>query len=59
MKFVADENIDADIIHWLRAQGLDVLSVGEMMKGSSDPEVLRRSNVENRILLTKEWILAN
>ncbi len=54
MKVIADENIDADIIAWLRDREVDVFSVREMMQGAIDSDVLKRSNLEGRILLTKD-----
>ena len=44
MKLLADENMDAGIVEWLRSAGCDVLSVMELMRGATDDEVLVRAN---------------
>ena len=54
MKLLADENMDAGIVEWLRSAGCDVLSVMELMRGATDDEVLVRANAEGRIILTKD-----
>ncbi len=54
MKLIADENIDANIVAWLRSVNNDVLSVRELMQGAEDADVLHQSNLEGRVLLTKD-----
>lgn len=54
MKFLADENIDRQIIEALRADGHAVLSVAEMAPGISDDTVLASSNDSESILLTAD-----
>ncbi|HVT82504.1 MAG TPA: DUF5615 family PIN-like protein [Phycisphaerae bacterium] len=51
---LADENMDADIIAWLRGAGVDVLSVMETLRGASDEVILARANAESRVILTKD-----
>jgi predicted nuclease of predicted toxin-antitoxin system len=54
MRFVADENIDRQIVEGLRADGHDVLYVAEMMPGVSDENVLNSSNVAEAVLITAD-----
>ncbi len=54
MKLLADENIDAAIIAWLRSMGEDVLSAAETMRSAEDVSLLDRANAENRTVLTKD-----
>ena len=54
MKFVADENIDHQIIDFFRQDGHDVLSVAEMYPGISDDEVLDSANRDSALLLTSD-----
>lgn len=52
MRFLANENFPYDAISALRETGHDVAWVRTDNPGSSDEDVLRRSNEEKRILLT-------
>lgn len=54
MKFVADENIDRQIVDRLRQDGHIVMSVAEMDPGISDEVVLDLANQEGTILLTAD-----
>jgi predicted nuclease of predicted toxin-antitoxin system len=54
MRLLADENIDAAIIEWLRSMGEDVLSATEKMRSAEDVSNLHRASSENRIVLTKD-----
>jgi predicted nuclease of predicted toxin-antitoxin system len=49
---LANENWPRPALRALRAAGLDVQSVAELMPGASDAEVLRHAAVENRWVLT-------
>lgn len=49
---LADEDIDKPIIAKLRAVGIDVESVAEKIKGTSDSEVLDYARKKNRVLVT-------
>lgn len=51
-RFLADENFPRASVRLLRDAGHDVSSIQEDLRGASDPEVLRRSSAEDRILLT-------
>ena len=52
MKFIADESVDAPVVEYLRAAGLDVTYVLELHPGVNDDMVLDLSVNENRVLLT-------
>jgi predicted nuclease of predicted toxin-antitoxin system len=54
VKFLADENIDYQIVAHLRQQGYSVLYVAELNPGISDSEVLYLANKENAILITSD-----
>ncbi|MBW8004052.1 MAG: toxin-antitoxin system, toxin component [Planctomycetes bacterium] len=63
-EFLADENVDTRIIKHLRACGIQVHSVREDYRGSSDKQVLRISRQLDCILITEdsdfgEWIFAH
>jgi predicted nuclease of predicted toxin-antitoxin system len=52
MRLCADENIARDTVLRLREAGHDVLWIREAAPGMADIEVLMRSSVEQRLLLT-------
>ena len=54
MKFVADENLDRQIVEKLRREGHTVWYVADMDPGIADPEVLDTANREQAILLTAD-----
>jgi len=54
MKFMADENIDRQIVDRLRQDGHTVMSVAEMDPGISDDVVLDLANQEGSLLLTAD-----
>jgi predicted nuclease of predicted toxin-antitoxin system len=54
LRFLADESCDYAIVRALRAEGYDVLAVGEIMPRSDDRSLIRQANVERRILLTED-----
>ena len=52
-KILADENVHHDIVHGLREQGHEVLSVPEIgLTGSSDDTILQYSIKHNLLLLS-------
>jgi predicted nuclease of predicted toxin-antitoxin system len=54
-KLLADENIHADVIEFLRVQGCDVVSVAERnLIGASDGELLMLSVAERRVVFTHD-----
>ena len=52
VKLLANENFPAPAIRRLRAEGVDVLSVAELMPASSDVEVLAFARQEGRWIVT-------
>ena len=52
MKLLADENIHADIVAWLRARGHDVLYAAESLAGTPDDALLAIARGDGRVLLT-------
>lgn len=54
MNFVADENIDTQIIDHLRNAGYEVLSISEEFPGVPDEIVIEITNRYNAILLTAD-----
>ena len=59
MKFVADENIDRQIVDRLRQDGHMVMSVVEMDPGISDDIVLDLASQEGSLLLTADILTSN
>src|SRR4051794_34086991 len=54
MRLLVDENIHADLVLWLRAQGHEVLYAAETMKQARDPELLESARLENRVIVTDD-----
>jgi predicted nuclease of predicted toxin-antitoxin system len=54
LTFVADENVDKQIIERLREDGFEVLSIAENQPGISDEEVLRMAADQKAILITAD-----
>jgi len=54
MRLLADENIDAALVDWLRTQGVEVVYVAELAPASCDDDVLRMAQDEGRVLLTAD-----
>ncbi|MBW2039404.1 MAG: DUF5615 family PIN-like protein [Deltaproteobacteria bacterium] len=54
MKFLADENIEREIVNCLREEGHVVFYVAEMEPGISDEAVLNLANKEKAILMTSD-----
>jgi len=54
MKFLADENVEKQIVDWLRKNGFDVLFVTEFAKSATDDELLEKAKRDSRILLTND-----
>ena len=52
MKFLADENIERELIEALREAGFDVLSVRESYIGIADDEILQIALDEKAVILT-------
>lgn len=61
MHYLANENLPLKTIKDLKEDGIDILSVKEILPGAGDEEVLSISIKENRILITfdkdfGEWV---
>ena len=54
MNFVADESVDQQIVHRLRNDGHEVLSVSETEPGKSDNDVLSLARSLNALLITAD-----
>ena len=54
MRFLADENVSRFVIDRLRANGFDVMFIGEEKSGVQDREVLDTAETEGRILITED-----
>ena len=54
MNFLADENIDQQIVGRLRDDGHSVLYIAELNPSISDSEVLDLANKENALLITAD-----
>lgn len=54
MNFLADENIDQQIVERLRVDGHDVIYIAELDPGITDEEVLEQANQRKAILLTAD-----
>jgi predicted nuclease of predicted toxin-antitoxin system len=54
LKFVADENLDRQIVERLRQDGHVVWYIAEMATGVSDQDVLNLANHEQALLLTAD-----
>jgi predicted nuclease of predicted toxin-antitoxin system len=52
MRLLADENLDAAIVRWLRSLGHDVLSVAEISPAVDDRSVLDLARRDARVILT-------
>lgn len=55
--FLADENIDADLVHGLtrRVEGIDIVRVQDVgLRTLDDPTVLRWAAAEGRILISRD-----
>jgi predicted nuclease of predicted toxin-antitoxin system len=54
MNFVADENVDGQIVHVLRQDGHTVFYTAEFAAGISDAELLDSANASQAILITSD-----
>ena len=52
MDILADENLDASIVAWLRGLGHDVLWTAEAVPGSDDARLLELARAQERVLIT-------
>ena len=54
MKYLADENVAAKIVAWLRNRGDDVRYAAEERPGELDREWLKEAEGEQRLILTSD-----
>jgi len=54
MRFLVDECTGPAVAKWLREHNHDVFSVYEEARGIDDDEIIRKANIENRILITND-----
>ena len=54
MNLIADENVDAAMVRWLREQGHDVVWASEVFASEPDVGLLALANSSSRILLTRD-----
>ena len=54
MRFLADESVSRRVIERLRADGFDVISIGETRSGAPDSVVLELADAEGWILITED-----
>ncbi|RJF70381.1 hypothetical protein D4Q52_17655 [Rhodopseudomonas palustris] len=52
MRFLADENIPRSLVQSLLDEGHDVVRIGTLAAGASDPTVLELARREGRVVLT-------
>ncbi len=53
-KFIVDECTGLSIVHFLREQGYDTISVSESMPQAIDADILQRAITEERIVITND-----
>lgn len=54
MRILADENVDAAIVHWLRQEDHDVFWAAETASSSLDADLVRIAQNQSRILITSD-----
>lgn len=52
MAFLADENLPLEIVHRLKKENFDIVSLSELRRGMGDEEVLFLAKEEKRTLIT-------
>ncbi|RMG69703.1 MAG: hypothetical protein D6722_09680 [Bacteroidetes bacterium] len=53
--FLTDENIDSELVTWLREQGFDVLDVKESgLFGMPDHDILQQAWAQQRIVISQD-----
>ena len=54
-RLLTDENVDPEVVAWLRGVGFDVFDVCEnSLQGSLDVDLLRRAVADNRVVVTHD-----
>ena len=54
MRIIVNENVTGTVIRELRRRGYDVLSVKDSMRGADDTSILRRAEMEDRLVVTHD-----
>lgn len=55
MRFVADENIDEEVVKWLRSEGIDVIDLKEQgLLGMEDANILKMANAQQRVVISQD-----
>lgn len=54
LKFLVDENVEYTVVHYLRKQGYDVLSIAESHPSLDDVDILQKAVQEHRIIITND-----
>lgn len=54
MRFLADENVSRQVVERLRADGHDVIAVGQSGQGATDKHVVEMAKAEGRLLITED-----
>lgn len=55
LSFLTDENIDEEIVNFLRVAGFDVISVFDLkLEGQPDTRVLSEATARNRVVVTHD-----
>ena len=54
MRLLADENIHADLVVWLRAQKHDVVYAAEFLQQTEDSSLLLLAEAQQRVVITDD-----
>jgi len=54
VRLLADENLDPQVVQWLRRQGHDMLAISEFSPGTPDVEVAQVAAEQERAILTRD-----
>lgn len=54
MRILADENVEREIVDWLRAEGHDVVWAAETYRGVADSLLVEEAGRDARVLLTHD-----
>lgn len=59
MRFLVDENLPEDLVHYSQEKGYESIWVHAIMPGSPDREILHRLQTTGEILVTRDIRFAN
>jgi predicted nuclease of predicted toxin-antitoxin system len=54
MNFLADENLEYSVISYLREKNVNILAVRDILKGSTDSEILEYAFNNNLVIITND-----